>query len=482
MPFLGKDWRSSGEHWIRTELGWERVKVLECILDNLNNGLKKEHHDYAKKESGSSREEKKSSSSSGEMKETEGEEEENILDSDDSDDEFNSDEEEEEEEKEEQEANKLEIRKQYKDLRKLCISTSSLSNYKTRQPHIIYLSVEAATLNRATNAPKWSVSEVLNALDMPGAVKDTKRFNYVCKLVQLIINEKLNQLSGNAQRTLFLIVREMLIQVIRTQENLNVMRKLLFDFKKKIQDSLFFYFYYIGSKKLGERHLATISKWQEMLENPNHRRVKRLKQQQQSNQQTSKSGEDNKENLTNGQVGFDHIPVDCKLEIMRRLNTGLDLVNLAKCSRSLNDIVSQELTIWKDLCQFHFQQANINSFVNRSLKLKSKETECEKSSGGDAETVSAMNSNTSKHLASFSEHKHGGEQLIHDLDWKLIYFKLKRRYGHREVYVDMIHKCFYCKCLFWKVNKNKIIYIYIFKKTCVIIRFQILSRKSAIRV
>lgn len=86
------------------------------------------------------------------------------------------------------------------------------------------------------NAPKATISEVLNALDMPGAVKDIKRFNYVCrvsyitiitmtqifylfvrfylllKLVQIVINEKLNQLSGNAQRTLFMIVKHMLIQ------------------------------------------------------------------------------------------------------------------------------------------------------------------------------------------------------------------------------------------------------------------------------
>lgn len=38
MPFLGKDWRSSGDQWIRTENGWERSKVLECILDNLSIG------------------------------------------------------------------------------------------------------------------------------------------------------------------------------------------------------------------------------------------------------------------------------------------------------------------------------------------------------------------------------------------------------------------------------------------------------------
>ena len=32
------------------------------------------------------------------------------------------------------------------------------------------------------NAPRASISEVLNALDMPGAVKDIKRFNYVCRV------------------------------------------------------------------------------------------------------------------------------------------------------------------------------------------------------------------------------------------------------------------------------------------------------------
>ena len=123
------------------------------------------------------------------------------------------------------------------------------------------------------------MSEVLNALDMPGAVKDIKRFNYVCKLVQLIINKKFTQLSGNAQRTLLLIVKEMLIQVIKTQENTNTMRKLLIDFKKALQDSTkYYYFYHIGSQKLGEKHLETLNKWQKKLENPNTnmKQLKRL--------------------------------------------------------------------------------------------------------------------------------------------------------------------------------------------------------------
>ncbi|CAO1423012.1 unnamed protein product [Diamesa hyperborea] len=30
MPFISKDWRSSGEEWIKTDEGWEKSKVLEC--------------------------------------------------------------------------------------------------------------------------------------------------------------------------------------------------------------------------------------------------------------------------------------------------------------------------------------------------------------------------------------------------------------------------------------------------------------------
>ena len=213
------------------------------------------------------------------------------------------------------------------------------------------------------------------------------------------------------------------------------MRKLLFDFKKKIQDSYYYYFYYIGSQKLCDKHLATINKWQQMLENPNSfKKVKRLSNV--SKKTTTSLSSPHEINTCNDKentkIGFENIPVDCKLEIMRRLNTGLDLVNLAKCSRNLNDIISKELAIWKNLCQFHFQQTNINSLLNSKLagvknnKIESKET-------NDRQPVDTND---------------------HDLDWKLIYFRLKRRYGHREVYVDMIHKCFYCKSLFWKVTFN----------------------------
>lgn len=223
--------------------------------------------------------------------------------------------------------------------------------------------------------------------------------------------------------------------VIRTQENTNTMRKLLIDFKKVVQDSTnFYYFYHIGSQKLGEKHLETINKWQKKLENPsNSKRLKRLATPNTSKKITSTETDktEDKENHTKSTI--EKIPFDCKLEIMRRLNSGLDLVNLSKCSKGLNQIISEELSMWKNLCKFHFQQTNINSLVSNSYQLKS------------VKSVKVIKN----------------DETINELDWKSIYFKLKKRYGHREVYVDMIQQCFHCKCLFWKVE-NLIIYSIIY--------------------
>lgn len=36
MPFYAKDWRSPGESWIKTEDGWEKLKVLETNRRRLN--------------------------------------------------------------------------------------------------------------------------------------------------------------------------------------------------------------------------------------------------------------------------------------------------------------------------------------------------------------------------------------------------------------------------------------------------------------
>jgi hypothetical protein len=185
MPFLGKDWRSCGDQWIRTENGWERSKVLECILDNLSIGLRREniknkHKSFMSernkrinsecddeettenkdisdrhRDSTSSSSSKSEDSNLREEKANNNENENNDGDHSDQDifDEldFTSDEDDlNDEERHLKETNRNSFklsRKHCNSLSKLSISNSSIERYyyKTRQPHIIYLDLDLMT-------------------------------------------------------------------------------------------------------------------------------------------------------------------------------------------------------------------------------------------------------------------------------------------------------------------------------------------------
>lgn len=161
MPFLGKDWRSSGDEWIRTELGWERTKVLECILDNLNTGLR---HAKTRSTSSSSNSqtlnksrmsilnEKDQNNNSISTNETDNLSNNNSEDEDDDDDDLFSDNDDYDaydnkiiNETDDEFDNDLPKKKKFS-FTKLSISSSTSSimdkSYKPKQPHIIYFNFE----------------------------------------------------------------------------------------------------------------------------------------------------------------------------------------------------------------------------------------------------------------------------------------------------------------------------------------------------
>jgi hypothetical protein len=37
MPFIAKDWRSSGDTWIKTEQGWQKAKSLQFLVSDPTN-------------------------------------------------------------------------------------------------------------------------------------------------------------------------------------------------------------------------------------------------------------------------------------------------------------------------------------------------------------------------------------------------------------------------------------------------------------
>jgi hypothetical protein len=187
----------------------------------------------------------------------------------------------------------------------------------------------------------------------------------------------------------------MVHHVLNTRINIHLIKKLLIELKKKIDYSNL---NHIGSQKLWSNHQSLVNKW-----------LKRLKNY--DKKFWAKSDED-KDNLSG-------LPYDCKIEIIRRINCGHDLIHFSECNKELNNIIcKEEVSLWRELCFYKF------TFGIILAELRERKVEIQ-----------------SEFITN------------HDLDWKSIYFKLNARHLPQEVvYVDIVQKCAHCKCLYWKVN------------------------------
>lgn len=57
-----------------------------------------------------------------------------------------------------------------------------------------------------------TISEAFYRLDFCSAIRDIRRFNYVCKLLHLLINQSLTTLSGCATKVLFVMLEQLVWQ------------------------------------------------------------------------------------------------------------------------------------------------------------------------------------------------------------------------------------------------------------------------------
>ena len=181
------------------------------------------------------------------------------------------------------------------------------------------------------------------------------------------------------------------------------MQRIITQFQNSIHSAYPFY-YYIGSSLLWQRHIEMLTRMQETIKQVQTNMIK-------TDEDQSK-------------FTFDSLPVEMQREVIRRLDSGTDLVNVGLINTNFYR-VSQELLIWRQLCLYHF--------------------------GGD--TQNSNNSKLSEKILRLMKRQE--EEIDADeIDWKNAYFKLKRQYGLREVYAEMIHQCQLCKCLFWQESEH----------------------------
>lgn len=191
-----------------------------------------------------------------------------------------------------------------------------------------------------------TISEAFYRLDFCNAIHDIRRFNYICKLLHLLITQNLTSLSGCATRILFTMLEQVAWQVASNKQNIHILYNLLDDLKKMIQK------YYcwgrpIGSSLLWQQHFSTIE------------RISHLADQIDITPPPSND---------NSQKTMNDLPAEMIREIMLRLNDYRDLVNSAEASSVMQSILNGQ-HIWRQLCKYHFTKQQLRLAIENHYGL-----------------------------------------------------------------------------------------------------------------
>ncbi|KAI7691621.1 hypothetical protein SSS_05594 [Sarcoptes scabiei] len=300
MPFIGQDWRSPGEVWIKTIEGWEPMKLLrKSHFVRQHNGHSANHkmlayngsnHSIGSKtipqssssSSLSSSIDSNASSTSSQESDSENEfaifstknptESETILLSGEN---FI-------------EKNEFTTLSSWPSFKKILDDESSISvadiiqnlQRSSSQPIPMKVLRESSeqieihhnqpyyriTLNPTKEVQGSNIiSEAFYKLDFCNAIRDIRRFAYVSKLIHLLIQENLTSLSGNATKALFWMLEEIAKQVSSNKQNINVIKELLAKLKE-IFDQYLCWGRPLGSTILWEQHFRRMERIIELTE------------------------------------------------------------------------------------------------------------------------------------------------------------------------------------------------------------------------
>ncbi|XP_005092139.2 F-box only protein 32 [Aplysia californica] len=305
MPFMGQDWRSPGDRWVRTTEGWEKMRLWRVkIFEGLNENVVARINRLAQEDFQQSKE----------------------------------------------------------------LTTK-------RQPFILYNNSSSKERVEFT-----SFSEAIVRLDMSGAVRDIKRANYMTKLLSQILETKLPSLSGTSQKHILNILESMVNEAIKTELNIGLMKDLLDCAHDALKEGKH---YHIGSQCLWSKHNETVDRLKDKL-----------------------AEYQLKERNKDGKLMLADLPTDCLRVIFSQIPDHKDVLRAGQTSMTLNQ-VTEESSLWRGMCLYHFSNRQIMTFLPKDL-----------------ESV--------------------------EVDWKYIYRRCYKRFGRKDAFADMLAICCQCDSIHWK--------------------------------
>ncbi|XP_049818970.1 F-box only protein 25 isoform X2 [Aethina tumida] len=180
------------------------------------------------------------------------------------------------------------------------------------------------------------LDEAVKRLDFRSAVRDVRRFNYICALLDLLIGQQMTALSGCAQKVLIAMLEEVANHATSSHHNPRGFRRLLNKVKAlSAAERSACWGGPLGSQLLWHQHTAKLERILGMAA-----QMKICEPSPDSHPQ------------------FLHLPEECIREIILRLSDHRDLTASAQTCKIMASIVDEQ-RIWRELTQFHFTPQQI---------------------------------------------------------------------------------------------------------------------------
>ncbi|XP_026325133.1 F-box only protein 32 isoform X1 [Hyposmocoma kahamanoa] len=185
------------------------------------------------------------------------------------------------------------------------------------------------------------LSEAVRRLDFSSAVRDVRRFNYICALLELLLGgQRLTHLPGAAQKLLLSMLEQLADQVAESKQNLNALRALLVALQSlREAERGSCWGRPLGSRALWRHHDHAIQRIHSIaqaicIRGPGPEVVPKLHD----------------------------LPEECIREILLRIQDHRDL-DAASSAWSVMASVCTEQRIWRELVAFHFSQQQIDGVL-----------------------------------------------------------------------------------------------------------------------
>lgn len=193
-----------------------------------------------------------------------------------------------------------------------------------------------------------TISEAFYRLDFCNAIHDIRRFNYICKLLHLLITQNLTSLSGCATRVLFSMLEQVAWEVSNNKRNIHILKNLLKELRQMIEK------YYcwgrpIGSSLLWQQHFETIERISQIVDGIELAPAKGTT------------------------TSFTDLPVEMIREVLLRLNDYRDLVSSAQASPVMQIMIDNQF-IWQKLCKYHFTEQQLKFALENRCNYRPRTT------------------------------------------------------------------------------------------------------------